>query len=84
MESQERDNLGEVGILNPTVEREDKFAKDQGLRVVKQDVEKLARLGILVPILQMRKLSGQGHTARKAGELGLTPRGPAACWSLHF
>lgn len=41
MESQERDNLGEVRILNPTVEREDKFAKDQGLRVVKQDVEKL-------------------------------------------
>ncbi|XP_068841610.1 LOW QUALITY PROTEIN: lebercilin [Capricornis sumatraensis] len=41
MESQERDNLGEVGILNPTVEREDKFAKDQGLRVVKQNVEKL-------------------------------------------
>ncbi|XP_025150623.2 lebercilin isoform X1 [Bubalus bubalis] len=41
MESQERDNLGEAGILNPTVEREDKFAKDQGLRVVKQDVEKL-------------------------------------------
>ena len=41
MESQERDNLGEAGILNPTVEREDKFAKDQELRVVKQDVEKL-------------------------------------------
>ncbi|CAI9164079.1 unnamed protein product [Rangifer tarandus platyrhynchus] len=41
LESQERDNLGEAGILNPTVEREDKFAKDQGLHVVKQDVEKL-------------------------------------------
>lgn len=41
MESQERDNLGEAGILNPTVEREDKFAKGQGLRVVKQNVEKL-------------------------------------------
>ncbi|OWK01325.1 hypothetical protein Celaphus_00018763 [Cervus elaphus hippelaphus] len=41
LESQERDNLGEAGILNPTVEREDKFAKDQGFRVVKQDVEKL-------------------------------------------
>ena len=41
MESQERDNLGEAGILNPTGEREDKFAKGQGLRVVKQNVEKL-------------------------------------------
>ncbi|KAB0355553.1 hypothetical protein FD755_021494 [Muntiacus reevesi] len=41
LETQERDNLGEAWILNPTVEREDKFAKDQGLRVVKQDVEKL-------------------------------------------
>lgn len=41
MESQERDNLGEAGILNPTVEREDKFAKGQGLRVVKQNVENL-------------------------------------------
>lgn len=45
---------------------------------------RLQRLSILVPIFQMRRLSGQGHAARKAGELGHTPSGPAACWSLHF
>ena len=32
------------------------------------------RLGILAPILQMRRLSGQGHTARKAG--AWQPAGP--------
>ncbi|KAL0624339.1 Lebercilin [Plecturocebus cupreus] len=41
LESQKQDSNGEAGILNPTVEREEKFVKDQELPVVKQEVEKL-------------------------------------------
>ncbi|XP_012327215.1 lebercilin isoform X2 [Aotus nancymaae] len=41
LESQKQDSHGEAGILNPTVEREEKFVKDQELHVVKQEVEKL-------------------------------------------
>ncbi|XP_014589381.1 lebercilin [Equus przewalskii] len=41
LESQERDEHGEAGLLNSIVEREEKFVKDQGLQVVKQEVEEL-------------------------------------------
>ncbi|XP_008579010.1 PREDICTED: lebercilin [Galeopterus variegatus] len=41
VESQERDEHEEVGILNPVVEREEKFVKGQELHFVKQEVEKL-------------------------------------------
>ncbi|XP_007168027.2 lebercilin [Balaenoptera acutorostrata] len=41
LESQERDDHEEAGILNPIVERENKFVKDQGLHAVKQEAEKL-------------------------------------------
>ncbi|XP_002746798.3 lebercilin [Callithrix jacchus] len=41
LESQRQDSHGEAGILNPTVEREEKFVKDQELHVVKQEIEKL-------------------------------------------
>ncbi|KAM7135679.1 lebercilin [Molossus nigricans] len=39
--SQERDEYEEAEILNPVVEREENFVKDQGIHVVKQEVEKL-------------------------------------------
>ncbi|EPY83200.1 lebercilin [Camelus ferus] len=41
LESQEREDHEEAGILNPIVEREDKFVKGQGRYAVKQEVEKL-------------------------------------------
>uniref|UniRef100_A0A4X1V164 Lebercilin LCA5 n=1 Tax=Sus scrofa TaxID=9823 RepID=A0A4X1V164_PIG len=41
LKSQKGNDHEEAGILNPVVEREDKFVKDQGLRIVKQEVEKL-------------------------------------------
>ncbi|XP_012619140.1 lebercilin [Microcebus murinus] len=41
LEPQEQDNHREAGMLNPIVEREEKFVKDQGLHIVKQEVEKL-------------------------------------------
>ncbi|KAL2792158.1 lebercilin [Daubentonia madagascariensis] len=41
LEPQERDKHGEAGMLNLIVEREEKFVKDQGLHIVKQEVEKL-------------------------------------------
>ncbi|XP_069344692.1 lebercilin [Eulemur rufifrons] len=41
LEPQEQDNHGEAGMLNPIVEREEKSIKDQGLHIVKQEVEKL-------------------------------------------
>lgn len=37
---QERGEHEEAGMLNPIVKREEKFVKDQGFRVVKQEVEK--------------------------------------------
>ncbi|XP_008060599.1 lebercilin [Carlito syrichta] len=40
-ESQERDEHGEAGTLNPVVEREEKCVSEEGLRVVKQEVEQL-------------------------------------------
>ncbi|XP_004450636.1 lebercilin [Dasypus novemcinctus] len=39
LKSQERDEDEEAEILNPILEREEKFLKDQGLHVVKQEVE---------------------------------------------
>lgn len=39
--SQERDEHEEAEILNPVVEREENFVKDQGIHVVKQEIEKL-------------------------------------------
>ncbi|XP_053459717.1 lebercilin [Nycticebus coucang] len=41
LEPQEGDKPGKAGMLNPFVEREEKFIKDQGLRMVKQEIEKL-------------------------------------------
>ena len=41
MQSQKQDRHGEAGILNPIMEREEKFVKDEELHVVKQEVEKL-------------------------------------------
>uniref|UniRef100_A0A8C0MN89 Lebercilin LCA5 n=1 Tax=Canis lupus familiaris TaxID=9615 RepID=A0A8C0MN89_CANLF len=41
LEFQERGKHEEAGILNSAVKREEKFVKDQGLHVVKQEVEKL-------------------------------------------
>ncbi|XP_058422716.1 lebercilin [Diceros bicornis minor] len=41
LESQERNEHEEAGILNSIVETEEKFVKDQRLHVVKQEVEKL-------------------------------------------
>ncbi|ELK00126.1 lebercilin [Pteropus alecto] len=41
LKSRERDEREEAGILNPVVEREEKFIKDQGLYIVKQEVAKL-------------------------------------------
>lgn len=38
---QERDEHEEARMLNTIVKREEKFVKDQGLRVVKQEVEEL-------------------------------------------
>ncbi|XP_030171747.1 lebercilin isoform X2 [Lynx canadensis] len=40
LELQERGEHEEAGMLNPIVKREEKFVKDQGFRVVKQEVEK--------------------------------------------
>ncbi|KAM5284513.1 lebercilin isoform 1-T2 [Hipposideros larvatus] len=41
LKPQERGEHEEAEILNPVMEREEKFIKDQGLHVVKQEVEKL-------------------------------------------
>ncbi|XP_077018409.1 lebercilin [Tamandua tetradactyla] len=41
LKSQERDDHEEAEILNPILEREEKFIKDQGFRLVKQEVENL-------------------------------------------
>lgn len=41
LKPQERGEHEEAEILNPVMEREGKFIKDQGLHVVKQEVEKL-------------------------------------------
>lgn len=41
LKSQERGDHEEAGILNPVLEREEKCVKDQGLHVIKQEVEKL-------------------------------------------
>ncbi|XP_054425626.1 lebercilin [Pteronotus mesoamericanus] len=38
---EERNEHEEAGILNPAVQRKEKFVKDQGIRVVKQEAEKL-------------------------------------------
>ncbi|XP_002714590.1 lebercilin isoform X1 [Oryctolagus cuniculus] len=41
LSSQVQDEHEETGILSPIVEREEKFIKDQGLHVVKQEIENL-------------------------------------------
>nr|XP_024104440.2 lebercilin [Pongo abelii]XP_024104441.2 lebercilin [Pongo abelii] len=41
LQSQKQDRHGETGILNPIMEREEKFVKDEELHVIKQEVEKL-------------------------------------------
>ncbi|XP_037700804.1 lebercilin [Choloepus didactylus] len=41
LKSQERDEYEEAEILNPIVEREEKFVKDQGLHVVRQEIKNL-------------------------------------------
>ncbi|KAM8779043.1 lebercilin isoform 2-T2 [Rhynchonycteris naso] len=43
LKSQEKDTHEEAGILNPVLEREEKCVKNQGLRVDKQEVEKLKK-----------------------------------------
>ncbi|KAM5327770.1 lebercilin [Glossophaga mutica] len=41
LKSEERNEHEEAGFLSPVVQREEKFVKDQGIHVVKQEAEKL-------------------------------------------